>query len=307
MPTTTKALLGGAVGLNLALAGSTVASLQALTRLEKETSTDALTGLHTKAFILQHGNEVVENLRKANPSHDIYAFHMDLNGLKLMNDYMSKYHGDKLLQLLETVVVEKTTPTQTALFRYGSSGDEFELFLSAKDQADAAKKMKAIQQNMLRQTHEWPEITHHLKREGDRIGKTYNSLQDYIVYQEYLKARELMQSPPRWDDFRKTAVAKMDDRIRKPLGLTVAGMKLADSIESGKPHKPLDLKAVQEMQPRRVWMTFTPNTTTLPQRTAMNLCLAWCLNPEAPHVKPKRWKIMGLSRNSLSGIMQQPW
>jgi diguanylate cyclase (GGDEF)-like protein len=242
LPAITKALLAGSVGLNVALAGTTAASLHALTCLEKDTSTDALTGLHTKAFILQHGNEVVENLRKANPNQEVYAFHMDLNGLKLMNDFMSKHHGDKLLQLVQPVVAEKTSPTETALFRYGSSGDEFELFMTANNQEHAAKKMKAIQMNMLRQTHQWPEITYHLKREGDRIGRTYNSLQDYIVYQEYLKARELMQSPPSWENFRKAAVTKLDDRIRKPLGLTVAGMKLADSIASGKPHQRIDFK-----------------------------------------------------------------
>jgi diguanylate cyclase (GGDEF)-like protein len=227
-----KAMITSLAG-NATLGALVLSQMVRYNTLFNVTTTDELTGLRTKEYLKLHGNEVVRNLQKTNPDQAIYAFHMDVNGLKLVNDFVGKQYGDKLLQLVQPVVAEQSKAGEVALFRYGKSGDEFELLLAAKDQDDAIAKMTKIQKHMVNQTHDWQDIKEHLALESERLKQPFNTMRQYVQFIHHEQKKD---------------ASTLDPRFMKPLGLTVAGIQIAPAKNSSQATSDMNIDFTQVLQ-----------------------------------------------------------
>ena len=126
------------------LAAAHLRSAQAAALLQREASTDSLTGLpHRRGFevalevALDAARGSTEHARRSQdvPSHEVAVLLVDLDDFKAVNDSQGHLAGDELLRRVAGLL-ESALRSQDQLFRLG--GDEFASVLDVADAQEAA-------------------------------------------------------------------------------------------------------------------------------------------------------------------------
>jgi len=120
------------VWLSTLLSLQTAMDIMHVTRLEKESFTDPLTGVYNRRYMEQRLQEEIAKARRY--KFDLSLLLFDLDHFKLINDKHGHQAGDKVLVDMSTLVVHELRDTDI-LARYG--GEEFLAIVPNTSPADA--------------------------------------------------------------------------------------------------------------------------------------------------------------------------